>query len=481
MRLSIVWTVVLMLCTMQGSAQDSSRLQQLNSLTSSYYQQVSDKLQSQESRMEKELSRSLEKVGKAEKKLFKKLFKKDSLQAKALFAGISSNKDGIADQARSRVEKIDQYAKTYTGKLDSIGTAISFLQKGSLLKPDVSKEAAKTLQSIGNLQGQLDQANQVSKLLQERKELLQSRLKELGMMKELKRYNKEVVYYQQQFKEYKEILNDPSKLEGKLLDIATSIPAFRNFFNQHSALAGLFRLPSDGGLEGGSSLAGFQTRESITQDMQSRFGNNANVSQVMQQNIRQARQQFNERQERQNNGDAGNPSDDLPHFKPNSQRTKTFWNRIELGTDFQSQRSNQFFPVTSDVAVSAGYKMNDKSIIGVGASYKIGWGENIQHIKVSSQGAGLRSFLDWKIKGSFFASGGFEMNYRSAFDQIQQLRDYSAWQQSGLLGLSKTISLRSKFFQKTKLQLMWDFLSYQQVPRTQAILFRVGYNFKSFQ
>ena len=48
----------------------------------------------------------------------------------------------------------------------------------------------------------------------------------------------------------------------------------------------------------------------------------------------------------------------------------------------------------------------------------------------------------------------------------------------GLIGLSKVIDVRSKFSKKTKVQLLWDFLSYQQIPRTQAIVFRVGYDLK---
>jgi len=44
----------------------------------------------------------------------------------------------------------------------------------------------------------------------------------------------------------------------------------------------------------------------------------------------------------------------------------------------------------------------------------------------------VRSFVDWKIKGSFWISGGFEMNYRNEFNSIEVLKDYNAWQQSGL-------------------------------------------------
>ena len=82
-------------------------------------------------------------------------------------------------------------------------------------------------------------------------------------------------------------------------------------------------------------------------------------------------------------------------------------------------------------------------------------------------------------------SGGYEMNYRSEFNNIDILRDYNAWQTSGLIGISKVVSMHSPkggagggLFKKTKVQLLWDFMSYQQMPRTQPIIFRVGYNLK---
>ena len=133
--------------------------------------------------------------------------------------------------------------------------------------------------------------------------------------------------------------------------------------------------------------------------------------------------------------------------------------------------------------MSVGYKLTDKSTVGVGASYKMGWGQDIKHISITHQGMGLRSYMDLKLKGSFFASGGFEYNYQPLNDSLLNAStagvwgDASSWQQSGMIGVSKVVSIKSKFFKKTKLQLMWDFLSYQQVPRTQPVKFRVGYNF----
>jgi hypothetical protein len=143
----------------------------------------------------------------------------------------------------------------------------------------------------------------------------------------------------------------------------------------------------------------------------------------------------------------------------------------------QSQKATNYFPVTSDIGLSAGYKLNDKSIVGIGVSYKLGWGRGWDNIKLSSQGVGFRSYIDWKLKGSFWISGGYEQNYKSAFRDFYQLKNMNAWQQSGLIGISKVISVKSKLFKKTSTKLLWDFLSYKQVPRTQPIVFRIGYNF----
>ena len=121
-----------------------------------------------------------------------------------------------------------------------------------------------------------------------------------------------------------------------------------------------------------------------------------------------------------------------------------------------------------------GYKLNDKSTIVIGAGYKLGWGKNISNIKLTSQGVSLRSYLDVKIKGSIWISGGYEENYQNEFTKIDQLKDMNAWQRSGLMGLTKKYKVGKK---NGNMQLLWDFLSYSQVPQTPSLKFRVGYLF----
>jgi hypothetical protein len=275
------------------------------------------------------------------------------------------------------------------------------------------------------------------------------------------------------------LLDDPAGMGKKLLGLAAQLPAFKQFFAKHSQLGALFNLPGSVSNDP-ASLAGLQTRASVMQDLQNRFGTGPSVQQALQQNMQSAQDQLNQLKNKVNQQfpQGGSSDEELPDFKPNQQKTKSFWRRLEYGTNFQSQRPNHFFPVTSDIGLSLGYKVNDKSVIGLGASYKIGWGQSIRNINISHQGAGLRSFADIKLKGSFWISGGYEMNYRNEFNRIEALKDMNAWQQSGLIGMSKVVSMNSKFFKKTKVQLLWDFLSYQQVPRTQALVFRVGYNLK---
>jgi hypothetical protein len=204
----------------------------------------------------------------------------------------------------------------------------------------------------------------------------------------------------------------------------------------------------------------------------------ADVQAQIQNNLQIAQGQLSPLKDKIAKWGTGSSDAEMPEgFKPNNQKTKSFLQRIEIGSNFQSVKSNGLMPVTSDLGFSIGYKLNNKSIIGVGASYKMGWGKNIRNIKISHQGAGARSFVDWKLKGAWWISGGYEMNYRSEFRNVTQLKDYSAWQQSGLIGLSRKIPVKTKFFKNTKLLLLWDFLSYDQVPVTQPVVLRVGYNF----
>jgi hypothetical protein len=455
-----------------GNAQEAPNGAVLEIPSANLYPQLSKKTTETEEDIDKATEKYLSKLQKQEAKLKRKIWKRDSTLAKQLFNGVEEKYAAL----KNAPQTLNKYSNVYSGHFDSLSTALKFLKGDGITSPELTK----TLSGFASLQGKLNQTESIKKFLNERKKLLKENLKKLGMLRELKSFSKQAYYYAAQVKEVKSLWEDPSKLEKKVMELVMKSDKFKEFFRQNSQLGSLFALP--GGNSSTASLQGLQTRASVTQAIATRFGTGPNVQAMLAQNMQAAQGQLGELKNKiaqLGSGSFGNSSSDIEMpegFTPNRQKTKTFLQRLEYGANVQSQKARSFFPVTSDIGLSLGYKLNDKSSLGVGASYKLGWGRGWNNIRLSHEGLGLRSYLDYQLKGSLYISGGYEQNYRTAFGNIQQLRDYSAWQSSGLLGLSKKYKVSKKM--KGDMKLLWDFLSYQQVPRTQAVLFRVGYSLK---
>jgi hypothetical protein len=461
-----------MLTTSYCYGQDSSKLDKVISFPDKTFAALDKKTASVENKLDKQTDKYLSKFQKQEKKLRRKIARKDSALAKQLFDGV----DEKYNQLRNATGNVNKYQSVYSGHLDSLSTALNFLKDNNLTgNPNLQK----SLDQYKQLQQKLNASDQIKKYMAQRQQLLRQQFEKLGMVKELKKFRKDIYYYQAQVKEYKELFEDPNKMEQKLMEVVMKLPQFKDFFAKNSVLGSMFALPGNT-TNSTASIQGLQTRSMINQSLVDRFGSSSAITQQLQQNVQSAQGQLSGLKNKlssYSSGSYGNTGEeDIPGFKPNEQKTKSFLQRLEYGANVQSQKARYFFPVTSDIGLSLGYKLNDKSSLGVGASYKLGWGNNWSNIRISHQGVGLRSYLDWKIKGSFYFSGGYEENYRSLINSIDQLRNYSSWQSSGLVGVSKKYSISKKM--KGEMKLLWDFMSYQQVPKTQPILFRVGYSLK---
>jgi hypothetical protein len=439
---------------------------------------VEKKVSKLENKIIAKSEKTLRRLEKQEKKIWEKqLETKDSLLAKAKLAEIETKYKSLQDQLKNPTSVLHNTARQYIPHLDTLKTAFKFLdRKGA------TKNIKDALSKIESFEGKMQQAEEIKKFIRERREQLKHQFEQLGIAKELKKYTREIYYYQEQLKEYKSILSDSRKIEKKAIELLSKTELFKDFMRKNSMLASLFRLPSSDPNDPAyiASLAGLQTRTQVNSLIQNQIASGGpNAQSQFSANIQQAQSQLSQLKNKITQFGGGNSDDIMPEgFKPNNQKTKSFLQRLEYGTNIQTQKATNYYPVHTDIGLFIGYKLNDKSVLGIGANYSIGLGRGWNNIQFSSQGAGLRSYLDWKLKGSFWISGGYEMNYKSVFNSIVLLRDYLSWQSSGLIGLSKMISLKTKFFKKTKLQLLWDFLSYQQVPRAQPIVFRVAYNLK---
>ncbi|MBC7688263.1 MAG: hypothetical protein H7211_08805 [Aquabacterium sp.] len=458
-----------------------STLESLQQLPSKYISGIDKKIAKYSSRITSKSEKTLTKLSKWEGKIHAILTKADPAAAERLFGNNQLTFTSLLQQVK-RDEAIALQAQApYDKYRDELTTSLSYISKQKqILDSSRLKKAAMTGSKMKALNAEEDNSAAIQQFIKTRKkQLVQQALQQVGSIKYLSKINKEAYYYTETLKNYKEIFSDSKKAEETGKTILNKIPAFQKFTQQNSMLASLFGVSGGSASSaGGASLAGLQTRVSVQSLIQDRLSlGGPNAAQAFQQNMEQAQAELSKLKDKLANAlpGAGTGGDGLPDFKPDMQKTKTLKQRLEFGSDLQFSRNNTLMPGTSDIGLSIGYKLNDKSVIGVGGSYKLGLG-TIDHIRFSNQGASIRSFADWKLKKQIFFSGGFEMNYLS-YPLSPYHLPVQSWQRSGLLGISKKINLKSKWFKQTKISLLYDFLSHQHLPVSQPVVFRMGYTF----
>ncbi|MBG9377718.1 hypothetical protein I5907_15860 [Panacibacter sp. DH6] len=421
-----------------------------------------------------------------EEKLQIKLSRVDSLKAQALFQKTQEQYARLKTLADNPVDIASAKLKEYIPNIDSANTVLKFLSQYkdlSALSSGKLEQLSQTLNSLQDLQGRLQQANEIQNFVKQRLSQLKSSLSNSALGQGLASINRKAYYYQQQIEEYKSILRDKKKLEEKLIGTVRTLPAFQKFWDKHSYLAQLFPMRTNPETSG-NPIPGLQTAAGMQQLMQQRFGtqitlpttNPAAGAGLFQEQTAVAQQQIADLK-RQVDKTGGSSSDlVMPGFKPNEQKTKSFLERLEYGLNFQSEKSTSFLPATTDIAITAGYKLSDNKVIGLGASYKIGWGHGWNNISLSSQGAGFRGYADVKAKAGFWLSAGFEYNYLQTFSNLRDLHtNIDVWQQSALAGITKKYKISKG--REGKIQILYDFLHNKHLPASQGLKFRVGWGF----
>jgi hypothetical protein len=458
-------------------------------------------------KLQRQTQKYLQQLENEEQRLEKKIFALDSGSAKTLFANSNQQYSQLlnklqSDTGSAHFKPTGQY-QPYT---DSLQTALSFFQKNPQVlgqsantaipgNPSLSPEIQAQLQSsvlqLRALQAKMQDAGQIKVYMQQRKQILnqyiashtnvQSLLnKPFGAMQ------RTMYYYSAQVNQYRNMLNSPDQLEQKAMAMLSRLPAFGSFMKVHSQLSSIFSLP--GANSTPQALAGLQTRSQISAVVKGQVtaaaagsnssnSNSNNSSGGLPSLPGNAQSELATYKAKLSQLGGGSSDIDAPNFRPNDQKTKSFTQRFQYGIDFQTTQSTLYFPTMTSLGLSLGYRLGHGNDVGIGAAMKVGWGTGFNHIAVTGQGVGLRSFFDIAIKKGWSATGGFEYNYTQPFTEYQQIRQIQDWTKSGLIGVSKTISMKSRVLKQTKLSLLWDFLSYQAVPRTSPLVFRIGYNF----
>ncbi|MBS4044601.1 MAG: hypothetical protein KGZ59_12415 [Chitinophagaceae bacterium] len=461
----------------------------ISNLDTKIVESLTKKYQKLDEKLTKQTKAYIIKLEQKEQKLQKQLLTKDSVQARIQLV----NSQAHFQKLRARLDKANQtqqLTKEYFPQLDSVFSATKFLE----LNNEQNSSLKVLSQSLAGMQSKLQATADIKKMLKQRKDQLRAQLKNLNVTKQLDAISKETYYYKQQIAEYKLLLKDKDKAQQKLMSFVRENSAFKDFMKKNGLLAKLFPQLGSGSLSN-TFPKGLPTYQEILNELQEKFGNNnplANGNNIggggnfLQQQINKAKTSFTKLKDEANKSGKGVSDADMPDFKPNNQKTKSFLQRLEVGMNIQSVKNNKILPTTSDIALTVGYKLNDKSTIGVGLAYKMGWGNGWNDIKLSTQGYGYRTFVDVKLFtnttagfGKLFKnlwiSGGYELNYLAELEnktnEITKI-DYKAWQVSALMGLSKKYNAGKK---KAQVQLLYNFLYQKSNPQQQPLIFRVGW------
>ncbi|HEY1200322.1 MAG TPA: hypothetical protein VGE79_05045, partial [Niastella sp.] len=303
----------------------------LSQLPEKYFSQVSSKSQRFEKKVNKRSQQALERLACREKKMQARLAKIDSVAAQHIFSRSIDSMGNLQARLKQKAGKYDpsKLGTSYTGYLDTLQNSLSFLKDAKSLSGQskgVQDKVSGSLQNVQQLQAQLQQAEQIKAYIRERKQQLKEQLAQhTGFTKDLEKFNKEAYYYGQQLKEYKALLKDKKKAEAKALEILKKMPAYNDFLQKHSQLAGLFNFSAVGSA---ANLEGLQTRAQVEQLIQQRLGGGGpNAQAAVSQQMSQARERFNELKDKF--PDVDNAAD-MPGFKPNEMKTKSFLQRLEF-------------------------------------------------------------------------------------------------------------------------------------------------------
>ncbi len=444
---------------------------------------VSGKLTAIDKKISKQTVKALKKFERQENKIKRRLYNKDSVAAKEIFANSIEKLNQLQSEFESMPDKVITKLKgEYNAYIDTLQTTFKLLQDRAQTLKDKSQAVQDKLTNatskLNIMQGKLQKTEEIKKYLKERRQYLKQQLEKFGMVKQLKKLEKTSFYYTEYIKEYKALLKDRKKAEQKAMALLYSTPFFKKFVKKNSLLASLFSLPNNGVATATAAIpaiAGLQTRQSVQQLIQTNItAGGPNAAAQVRQQIQAGQAELSKLREKI--AQLGSADAEIPSFKPNTQKTKSFLKRLEYGADLQFGKANNFLPNNSNIAVSLGYKLHTNGSFGIAAAYKLGLGKGWNNIKFTHEGLGVRSYIDWKLKGRFYVSGGYEQNYNSSFKTIEQLKNYTAWQSSGLIGVSKKIQAKAN--KGAKLQLLFDFLYNQHKPVTQPFIFRTGITLK---
>jgi hypothetical protein len=367
----------------------------------------------------------------------------------------------------------------YQPKLDSLSTSLKYTSSlfGSSSSVIQKESIDKVQEELKDLTYEFDRAQKIKTLVEANISNNPNFQQLLTARKKIMHYKKLASDYKARLKETQELINNPEKLGRRLLDEIRQQKAFQKYFSKYAELARLFPA-SESPMGNLSSIPGLQQRDQLMQRIKDVMGGSAidpiQLLQTQQEStskpddvISQTVQSL--KSKIASSSQAEQPSPGLKGL--------SFPKRLFFQANVQSTSGNRFLPSHSAFAFGAGYKINARTQVSTDLLWKMGWGQPIKNIRISHQGYGVRGYLDCKLRGDWWLTGSYERSYFPAYALEPIAVSDNGWRNGALLGVTKTVALKSKWAKKFKVQLLYDFLAASQLPFSSPWKYRMGYTF----
>ncbi|MBS1509562.1 MAG: hypothetical protein JST86_01880 [Bacteroidetes bacterium] len=447
-----------------------------------YVQQVDAKMEQYTQRITHKTTQTLTHLARWEAKI-KSLLEKASPETAQRLFGNNQLTFAAALEKYKRGEKIiAEHRAQYNTYTDRLTTSLAYLeQQKDSINTKLVAPVKKARQKAAAMQEQEEQTDAMVTFIKERrKQLLNQASQYIMNSKWMHKITGENYTLVMSLKNYRELFQDSKKAEQAALQILRHIKGFNTFFQNNSMLAQLFGSPLPTSPQGGgAALAGLQTRASVNNLIQTQIASaGPGAAAQIRQNMQDAQAQLSALKDKVMKAGGESPDADLPAPKRfNEASTKTFLQRLHPGADIAFVKDNTLLPNAANITASVAYQISDKNEVAVGTQYRMGFG-SINRLQFSNQSIGIRTGTSLQLKKSFWATAEWDAYYNTAFKNIAALRNYSAWTQTGLVGIEKRLNIKTRLTKGTKFTLLWDPFAHAAVPTRQQFVFRVGYNFK---
>jgi len=404
-------------------------------------------------RIQRQQERLLQKLSRKEKIYAARLKRKDSAgYARYQQQQVSFDSIGKLNKNRSAIHSVRAKG---SAAIDSLSAIQQFLQT----KTNINNNDAlrKYTDQLNKLKADQQRNNQVGELINQRFNTLKAINTDAKGIKGFKGIDKQVFYAKEKIKVFKQINDEPSKVEEQALEVLQGQQGFDQLLDKTTGRGTTNSNMSASDLE----TMGYQTKRQVNEQLKQKFGSNlGGIQQNMGKQIADYQDKLKDvkkttgtlKQSKQSLNRLKNIN--KPTFHVNPMRGMPFSKRIEKQWNFQTNRATiDGRPAMLQFSAMAGFKHTPKLIYGAGIATSIGLGQNWNNIRFSFEGLGVRTFAEWQWQYGIGAYAGYERMFKQATfiktnettPQVNQnAHNTNTYNESILIGLTKRYRINDK-------------------------------------